>query len=309
MFATPDPLPATTFWRALGRPPAHQLLCHLSRLHHDPSAHRSPVLLIHGFPDSPAMFAEYHTARERRQPWLQGRSIYALAFPNRHDNLRGMPSISDMAGGRLRREFTALVDAVIAASPTGKLLIVAHDWGATYTWDLVRRRPDVPIEALASLSVGSSFRFDIAEHGPLALLWLYNVVFGLPYYIPLPAIRAAQARALAIAGYRSPSISAAYQDCFHYWDWPLRAATLPLRLLGFGATPPFIDIRFPVLFLRSGLDRLASTDAFEAHLRARADSRVMILAGLSHWFPEQHADIALRALRVFPSLLQVQEDH
>lgn len=294
-----DAPPADTFWSALRRPPARRLLCRLDRVHHEPGSSRSPVLFVHGFPDSPAMFAAYHTPQERARPWLRGRDLYTLAFPNRHDNLAGLPALADLAGGRLRREFAALVDAVIAASPTGQVVVVAHDWGATFFWALVRRRPWLPVERAVCLSVGSSFRHDLAEHGPRALAWLYSGVFGLPYYLPLPAVRAGLARALTLAGYHSASIGRAYQDSYHYWDWPLRAALLPARLLGAGAQTPFTDIRFPVLFMRSRMDRIATTAGFEAHLRGRADCRVLIVEGANHWFPEQQAELVLRAIRAF----------
>lgn len=291
--------PADTFWAALVRPPARRLLCRLERVHHDPHGKRSPVIFVHGFPDSPAMFAAYTTPAERGQPWLRGRDIYTLAFPNRQSNLAGLPATADLVGGRLRREFAALVDAVIAASPTGKIMVVAHDWGATYFWELVRARPALPIERAVSLSVGSSFRYDLGEHGPMALAWLYNIVFGLPYYLPLPAVRGALTRALASAGYSSESIGQVYQDSFHYWDWPLRAALLPARLLGLGAKAPFTQIGFPVLCVRSTMDRIATTGAFEDHLRGRGDSRVVILEGAHHWFPEQQAEVVLREIRSF----------
>jgi pimeloyl-ACP methyl ester carboxylesterase len=257
------------------------------------------VLLIHGFPDSPAMYAGWITPEERARPWLRGRDIYTLAFPNRHDNLDGLPAVADLAGGRLRREFAALVDAVIAASPTGRIVVVAHDWGATYFWQLVRSRPGLPVERAVSCSVGSSFRYDLAEHGPRALVWLYNIIFGLPYYLPLTPARRALVMALGVAGYSSPTVARAYQDSFHYWDWPLRLLLLPPRLLGFGAERPFTDIRFPVLFLRSAMDRIATTAEFERHLRERADSRVVILEDVNHWFPEQHPELVLRELRSF----------
>lgn len=245
------------------------------------------------------MYAAYHTPAERAQPWLAGRSIYTLAFPNRQSHLTDGPSWRDLAEGRLDREFAALVDVVIAASPTGRLIIVAHDWGATYTWGLVRRRPDLPIEGLVSLSVGSSFRYDLAEHGPRALAWLYNSIFGLPYYLPVAPVRRLLALAIATAGYQSASIDAVAYDSYHYWDWPLRLLTLPLRLAGVGRQPAFTDIRFPVLFIRSMMDRIATTAAFEAHLRERADSRVVVLDQMNHWFPEQHSGVVLEEIRRF----------
>lgn len=292
-------VPPATFWSSWHRPASRRLLCRLDRVVHEPDASRSPVLLIHGFPDSPEMFAAYHTPAERRQPWLAGRSIYTLAFPNRQSHRAAWPSLRDLADGRLRREFAALVDLVIAASPTGQVLIIAHDWGATYTWELVRNRPDLPIERLVSLSVGSSFRYDLAEHGLGAFAWLYNSIFGLHYYLPCAPVRWLLAAALTVAGYRSPSIDAVAYDSYHYWDWPLRLLRLPFRLLGLGRQPAFTDIRFPVLFIRSAMDRIASTAAFEAHLRGRADCRVVLLEGVSHWFPEQQSELALAEIQQF----------
>lgn len=294
--------PSATYWSARSRPPAQRLLCRLERPHHEPGATRSPALFVHGFPDSPAMFDAYHTPEERAQPWLRGRSVYTLALPNRHDNLSGLPSLSDLRGGRLSREFAALVDAVIAASPTGRLVLVAHDWGATFGWELVRRRPDLPLEAMVALSVGSSFRYDVWEHGPSALLWLYNCVFGLPYYLPMGAARRLQSAGLRLAGYRSPTVGDAYLDSFHYWDWPQRLARLPARLLGVGAQPGFTDIRFPVLYVRTALDRIATTAAFERHLRGAPGSRVVHEPDLNHWFPEQRPDVLLREIRAFGAL-------
>lgn len=72
---------------------------------------KSPVLFVHGFPDSPAMFAAYTCEAEREQPWLAGRSIYTYAFPNRHDN-PNFPSLAELAGGVMAREFDETLDAL-----------------------------------------------------------------------------------------------------------------------------------------------------------------------------------------------------
>jgi pimeloyl-ACP methyl ester carboxylesterase len=283
-------------------PSARTLLCRLERVHHEPHAVRSPVLFIHGFPDSPAMYAAYHTPTERAQPWLRGRSIYTLAFPNRQSRPEPLPSLADLRNGRLQREFHALVQAVIAAGPTGKLVIVAHDWGATYTWALVRSRPDLPLEALVSLSVGSSFRYDLGEHGLRALAWLYNIIFGMPYYLPTAQVHSVLDQAMEQAGYESPTRHETYRDSYHYWDWPQRLALLGPRLFGWGAQPAFTDIRFPVLFMRSAMDRIATTAGFETHLRQQANSRVLVFDGVNHWFPEQHAERVLTEIRRFAAL-------
>ncbi|WP_298820613.1 alpha/beta fold hydrolase [Chloroflexus sp.] len=287
--------PFPTFWTALRQPPACRLLCRLRRIHDHPDSHRSPILLIHGFPDSERMFDTYVTPDERKRDWLRGRNIYAIALPNRRTN-PSWPSLADLRRGRLAREVAALIDAVIAASPTGKVVIIAHDWGATLTWALVRRRPDVPIEKMVALSVGSSFRYDWAEHGLRALAWLYSVLFGLPYYLP-PA-RHLTAAMLMLGGYRAPDAANAACDSFHYWDWPLTLMRLPLRLIGYGRQPPFTDIRFPVLFMRCPLDRIASTAGFELALQQRPDCQVHLTAN-PHWFPEQRPEEVLRLIRPF----------
>ncbi len=288
-----------TYWSSRRMPPARTLLCRLDQVFSAPQPTRSPVLFIHGFPDSPAMYDAYHTPAERGQPWLHGRSIYTLALPNRQSNPAPLPSLADLRNGRLQREFNALVQAVIAASPTGKIIIVAHDWGATFTWALIRSRPDLPVEKLVSLSVGSSFRYDLAEHGPRALAWLYTIIFGIPYYLPTAGVRSVLNKALQQAGYGSPSRAEAYRDSYHYWDWPQRLALLVPRLFGWDAQPAFTDIRFPVLFMRSTMDRIATTAGFEAYLRERSDCRVLVFEDVNHWFPEQHAERVLAEIRQF----------
>ncbi len=61
----------------------------------------------------------------------------------------------------------------------------------------------------------------------------------------------------------------------------------------------YLDFYFPVLYVRCGQDRIASTSAFEQRLRERADCRIVVLDEACHWFPEQDTDLVLRHLRVF----------
>ncbi|MGQ9612722.1 MAG: alpha/beta fold hydrolase [Chloroflexus sp.] len=284
-----------TVWDAIRRPPARAMICRLHRIHYEPDSRRSSLLLLHGFPDSEHMYDDYVTPEERRQDWLRGRSIYAIALPNRRTN-PNRPSLSDLWQRRLEREVAALIDIVIAASPTGKVVIIAHDWGATFVWARVRQRPDLPIERMVALSVGSSFRYNFGEHGIGALGWLYGMLFGLPYYLP-PA-RFFMAAILMLGGYRAPDAHNAAYDSFYYWDWPLTLLRLPLRLTGYGQQPPFTDIRFPVLFIRCPLDRIATTASFEQTLRQRADCIVHMTAN-PHWFPEQRSAEVLEFVRSF----------
>lgn len=76
----------------------------LTCLHQANGTEKSPVVFVHGFPDSPAMFADYYAESEREQPWLAGRSLYCYAFPNRHDN-PNVPPLAELAKGVMAREF------------------------------------------------------------------------------------------------------------------------------------------------------------------------------------------------------------
>jgi pimeloyl-ACP methyl ester carboxylesterase len=259
---------------------------------------KSPVVFVHGFPDSPAMFAAYHTASERTQPWLSGRGIYAYAFPNRHDN-PNFPPLSELASGVMAREFDATLDDLARQSPTGKLILVAHDWGATHTWRWARARKDPPIEKMVALSVGSSFRYDIFEHGLNAFTWMYGLWFGSAWYVPF--LRKAVAKSIvSAAGYRSDTAMDLWRDAYHYWDRPSLLATILLQSLVFlFYQSEYLNFPFPVLYLRTKVDRIASTSAFERTLRSRSDCRIVIYDQYNHWFPEQHSDVVLTEVRAF----------
>lgn len=199
---------------------------------------KSPVIFIHGFPDSPHIFKDYYSAKEQRQTWLRNRDAYTISFMNRHqqssltiegaqsgsakrpgsgaDQCRrrsasqsstksqdssasekelemiqnAPPTLFELSSGLLQRHFNAAIFEVIDKSPTGKVVLVAHDWGATYTWqflkDYVKEHHSIAsvVEFYVALSVGSTLRYDVWEHGWRAFLWLYSSLFCLPFYFP-----------------------------------------------------------------------------------------------------------------------------
>lgn len=271
-----------------------------------PATTRSPVVFMHGFPDSPEMFEAYHTAEERARPWLRDRSLYAFEFPNRLTGPGRVPPLTTMIWGRLRhhgtlqREVDEALDQLAARSPTGKLILVAHDWGATSCWSWIRRRPGAPVEKFVSLSVGSSFRYDVWEHGLDALAWMYSGVLCLGYLLPVRPIDSLLAwMTCRFAGHRHPQAATLARDCWHYWYGPVTLLSAPISLLGLRYRPGFVDFDFPVLYLRSEQDSIASTAAFERHLSAREDCVVEVWPGLNHWFPEQESRRVLERIRAF----------
>jgi pimeloyl-ACP methyl ester carboxylesterase len=259
---------------------------------------KSPAVFIHGFPDSPRMFADYTSEAERSQPWLMGRGIYTYAFPNRQDN-PNFPPLSALAHGVIAHEFDQSMDDLAGQSPTGKLIVMAHDWGATHTWRWARKRAKPPIEKLVAFSVGSSFRYDIFEHGLNAFTWLYGLLFCAPWYLPF--LRKAVPRMIVrFAGYRSETAMELWRDAYHYWDRPsLLLTILPQALFFLFYRREYLDFPFPVLYMRTPFDRLASTAAFERSLQARPDCRLVIYPEYNHWFPEQHSDVVLSEVRKF----------
>jgi pimeloyl-ACP methyl ester carboxylesterase len=270
----------------------------LTCLYDDTTTTRSPVVFVHGFPDSPQMFAAYYAESEREQPWLKGRNIYTVAFPNRHDN-PNFPSLADLSRGVIAREFDQIMDDLARRSPTGKLVIVAHDWGATHAWRWARGHKDPPVEKLVAFSVGSSFRYDVFEHGLRAFSWLYGLWFATAWYVPF--LRRVVAKSIVRwAGYRSVTAMDLWKDAYHYWDRPsLLLTILPQALFFLFYRPEYLDFPFPVLYLRTPLDRIASTAAFEQRIRSRPDCRQVIYEDFNHWFPEQHSDIVLPEVRAF----------
>jgi pimeloyl-ACP methyl ester carboxylesterase len=271
-----------------------KLIC----LHKAEGTGKSPVVFVHGFPDSPAMFAAYYAEAEREQPWLAGRSIYCYAFPNRHDN-PSFPPLRELARGVMAREFDRIMDDLARRSPTGKLVFLAHDWGATHTWRWARGQKNPPVEKMVAFSVGSSNRFDVFEHGFNAFTWLYGLWFCAPYYLPF--MRRPVARSITqVAGYRSETAALLWKDTYHYWDRPrLLLTILPQALFGLFYRREYLDFTFPVLYLRSPLDRIASTAAFERLMESRPDCRMVLYPGYNHWFPEQHSDVVLPEVRTF----------
>lgn len=270
----------------------------LNCLHQEKRSLKSPVVFVHGFPDSPHMFADYFSASERAQPWLAGRSIYTFAFPNRHDN-PNFPPLLALMRGVIPAEFDALLSELARESPTGKLMLVAHDWGATHSWRWARTQKQPAIEKMVALSVGSSFRYDIFEHGTSAFVWMYGLWFSAAWYLPF-------LRKLVVdsivkqAGYRSETAADLWKDAYHYWDRPSLFLTILFQSIFFlFYKPEYLNFPFPVVYMRTSQDRIASTAAFENHLRSRADCRIRILEDLNHWFPEQHSEVVLAEIRTF----------
>lgn len=128
----------------------------------------SPVVLLHGFPDS----------------WQTWRHQFAALMAAGHKviapDLRGMGR-SDRPEAVDAYRIGELVDDVVAVfdqTGTGPAALVGHDWGAGLAWQVAFRRPDL-VQRLAVLSVGH-FGAGVAAGDEQRRLSWYMLWFQLP---------------------------------------------------------------------------------------------------------------------------------
>jgi pimeloyl-ACP methyl ester carboxylesterase len=239
------------------------------------SGDKSTAVYIHGFPDDDDLFAEYK---------LPDRQSISLALPNGRTN-KVVPSGMPLIRGAVFEEICCALDGACATSPTGKIVVVAHDWGATYSWKWIMKNPD-KVSAVIAFSVGNEFRYDVLEHGPNALIWGYHLISSLPWLIPCSATRRFVSTLM-----KSPAAGwigdreITEHDSHHYWyaaPWCLTVQ--PYHLFCPRRKDPAPLPKCPVLYIRSAIaDRIAVTSAFEEQLLARKDCE-RIVTGLDHWF-------------------------
>ena len=135
-----------------------------------------PLLCVHGAPESHLIWLPY------LRDFCLERDVYVLAFPS-HDNSAPTPSCFDMMFGRLWNEFVNTLDCF--ARSREKFSIVAHDFGAAWCWSWVKQQQQnrTKVASFITISVGSEFRYDLFELGPLgALTWCYSLPLSLSYY-------------------------------------------------------------------------------------------------------------------------------
>lgn len=260
-----------------------------------------PVLVLHGFPDSPATFApflEELAARGHRAvaPWLRGYAPSPLAGPYDADRLAddALALASRLGGGR-------------------PVAIVGHDWGAVVTYVACARAP-AQFSAAVTLSVPhpATFVRALARPGQLRRSW-YMLAFQAP-----GAERLAAARDFALIDrlWRawSPTfrLPAALRDELHAtlrasWPAPLsyyRALTRPP-----GAALARLRrrdrIAVPTLYLHGAVDGCIGPEVgVGAERFFTGGYRREVVAGLGHFLaaedPDQLAtrvDAWLRATR------------
>ncbi|MET0855900.1 MAG: alpha/beta hydrolase [Telluria sp.] len=109
------------------------------------------VLLLHGFPDSHAVWRHQMTA-------LAGAGFRAIAPDLRgYGGTSAPPEVAAYAVAHLVADVIALLDALAI----GKVALVGHDWGAALAWQVAMQAPE-RVERLVVLSVGHPTAFGTA---------------------------------------------------------------------------------------------------------------------------------------------------
>lgn len=138
------------------------------RMHYVTAGEGEPVLLLHGFPDT-------HAIWRHQIPALASAGLRVIAPDLRGYGKTDMPaSVGAYALGFLADDVLRLMDAL----GVGKAALVGHDWGAMIGWQLAMQAPQ-RISRYVALSVGHPAA---VAHAGLAqrLRFAYVLLFKTP---------------------------------------------------------------------------------------------------------------------------------
>ena len=234
------------------------------------------VIALHGFPQTSASWSAV-------TPLLTAAGHRVLAPDQRGYSAAARPQdVSSYAVSALTADVLALADA--AAAP--RFHVLGHDWGAAVAWSLAGRHAD-RVATLSAVSVPHPAALAAAFRGGQALRSWYIALFQLPR-VPEALLRvgggALARRWLSATGLQSVDASvrllADPRAATAALNW-YRAVRLPDQR-GPGR------IRVPTLYAWSDRDVALGRRAAEGAGRfVDGPYRFEVLAGASHWVPEE----------------------
>lgn len=192
------------------------------------------------------------------------------------------------------------VVALLDAAGVDKVHLVGHDWGAQVAWSFASKHPE-RLHTLTAVSVPHPQAFIGAmRHGQLRKSW-YMGVFQLPV---LPERLVPSSRGLALMGGKGLTVEQmrryvaplGREGLTAALNW-YRAIPFSQREKGYGRPS-----RVPTTYVWSDGDTALGRYGAESTERfVKADYRFEVLAGLSHWIPdeapERLAEIVLERTR------------
>jgi pimeloyl-ACP methyl ester carboxylesterase len=246
------------------------------------------VLLVHGFPDS-------HDVWRLQIPALVAAGYRVIAPDTRGCGDSAVsPSVSDYQVGNLVADLVGLLDAL----DIEKVRLVAHDWGAAISWQLVLAHPE-RVDRYVALSVGHPAAY--ARGGLLQKL--------KGYYILLLQLRGISEFLLTRWNWLGLRLVTRYPSEFDNWRATLgRPGRLTAALNYYRANLrlPFTrdhpSATVPVLGIWSSEDiALAERQMIDTQNYVQADWQYRRIDGASHWLqldvPEKLNPILLEYLK------------
>ena len=135
-------------------------------------AKKTPILLLHGFP-------EFYYSFRYVMPLLAEQRM-VITYDQRGYNLSDKPKRAKRY--RLELLMSDVIEVIKQKSPTGKVILVGHDWGGAISWHVARYYPQF-IEKLVILNCPPvDLLFKAIQKIPLQLLKSYYILF---FQIPL----------------------------------------------------------------------------------------------------------------------------
>jgi pimeloyl-ACP methyl ester carboxylesterase len=238
----------------------------------------TPVVLLHGFPQDSRSW-------DAVSPLLHARGYRTFAPDQRGYSPRARPS---PRRAYRASELTGDIAQLIEVAGLGPVHLVGHDWGAAVAWGLAAQRPDL-LRSLTALSVPhpAAFVRALFTSGQALRSW-YMLFFQLPW---LPERQISSGRpwegALRSTGMSS---EAAARDAELMRDrGAARAALNWYRAIPFSSSRALPGkITVPTLYVWSDGDTAIGPKGAELTHRFVAGAYTYeVLAGVSHWIPEE----------------------
>jgi pimeloyl-ACP methyl ester carboxylesterase len=240
-----------------------------------------PVLLVHGFPDT-------HAVWRKQIPALLAAGYRVIAPDTRGCGESEMPpKVADYRIEKLVADLAALLDAL----GIDKVKLVSHDWGAVIGWQFLMAHPQ-RVERAVMLSVGHPSAYG---SGGIA-----QKLKG--YYIVLFQLRGFAEWLLQLANWRLFALFTGYPDELPHWR---AALSRPGRLtaginyyranlqLVLPRTYPRVSV--PVVGIYSDGDRFLTRKQMSASADyCDAGFRYVEVTGANHWM-QLHAPQAVNA--------------
>jgi pimeloyl-ACP methyl ester carboxylesterase len=257
----------------------------------------TPVLLLHGFPQSGASWAAVATR-------LADAGFFCIAPDQRGYSPGARPlRRRDYVLRELVADAVAVVDDVLG--PDARVHLVGHDWGAAVAWSLAARHPE-RIATLTAVSVAppkAFLRSLLTSRQGLASWYMY--VFQLPWLPERVLGSGARLRAGLRRIGQSPEVAA--RDAAAFAD-PGRLTAAVNWYRGMFVAPPSFDpkVTVPTRFVWSDGDA-ALTRQSTVHAQAEVSGpyEFIELAGVSHWIPDevpdQLAEIVAAHAKAYPA--------